>query len=290
MYDTPNRELVANQGRWMSPDPAGAGWNLYAYVTNPNSDDDPTGLDGQAGCQPGTNCQAGGIGSCSSTNTCFQPSPCSISEPCGPGSTGFGGETPFGTYTGTTSGGNGDSSTYSLTLVAGMNGPYWINNFNNLEASAGGVASEFGLLLPPDSPFALTSLTPTITFPSGPTVSRVTVPTLFERFNSFGHGWELNHPKALGVAACLTMPPGAAQDLADLKKMANGQPLPPSGNTDSTQGGSGGGAIWINNINSQRNGGQSPYGSATGAATANAVGAANRVCWFCAALHPESIE
>ena len=45
MYDTPNRELQgAQQGRWLSPDPAGAGWNQYAYVTNPNSEIDPTGL------------------------------------------------------------------------------------------------------------------------------------------------------------------------------------------------------------------------------------------------------
>ena len=46
-YDTPNREQHPNQGRWISPDPAHAGWNLYAYVTNnPLSLDDPTGLAG----------------------------------------------------------------------------------------------------------------------------------------------------------------------------------------------------------------------------------------------------
>jgi RHS repeat-associated protein len=38
MYDTPNRELQGSQqGRWLSPDPAGAGWNQYAYVTNPTA-------------------------------------------------------------------------------------------------------------------------------------------------------------------------------------------------------------------------------------------------------------
>jgi RHS repeat-associated protein len=46
-FDTPNRELSANQGRWLSPDPAGAGWNLYAYSTNPNSAIDPSGLETQ---------------------------------------------------------------------------------------------------------------------------------------------------------------------------------------------------------------------------------------------------
>lgn len=45
MMDTPNREYnSAAQGRWLSPDPVGAGWNLYAYSTNPNSYIDPSGL------------------------------------------------------------------------------------------------------------------------------------------------------------------------------------------------------------------------------------------------------
>jgi RHS repeat-associated protein len=44
LYDTPNREQAPNQGRWISPDPAGSGWNLYAYSANPNSETDPTGL------------------------------------------------------------------------------------------------------------------------------------------------------------------------------------------------------------------------------------------------------
>ena len=44
LFDTPNRELASSQGRWVSPDPAGAGWNQYAYATNPNSQIDPSGL------------------------------------------------------------------------------------------------------------------------------------------------------------------------------------------------------------------------------------------------------
>ena len=44
LFDTPNRELAQYQGRWVSPDPAGAGWNQYAYATNPLSNVDPTGL------------------------------------------------------------------------------------------------------------------------------------------------------------------------------------------------------------------------------------------------------
>jgi len=45
IFDTPNRELNASQGRWLSPDPAGQGWNLYAYVSNePLGHTDPSGL------------------------------------------------------------------------------------------------------------------------------------------------------------------------------------------------------------------------------------------------------
>jgi RHS repeat-associated protein len=43
MWDTPNREL-SMVGRWLSPDPAGVGWNQYAYPTNPHSFTDPSGL------------------------------------------------------------------------------------------------------------------------------------------------------------------------------------------------------------------------------------------------------
>jgi YD repeat-containing protein len=44
LWDTPNRELAVS-GRWLSPDPAGAGWNQYAYATNPLALIDPLGLD-----------------------------------------------------------------------------------------------------------------------------------------------------------------------------------------------------------------------------------------------------
>jgi RHS repeat-associated protein len=44
LFDTPNREFAQYQGRWISPDPAGAGWNQYTYSTNPNSNIDPAGL------------------------------------------------------------------------------------------------------------------------------------------------------------------------------------------------------------------------------------------------------
>jgi hypothetical protein len=45
IYDTPNRELLRNSGRWLSPDPAHASWNAYSYPTDPNTGIDPSGLD-----------------------------------------------------------------------------------------------------------------------------------------------------------------------------------------------------------------------------------------------------
>jgi hypothetical protein len=45
LFDTPNWEFAqSDQGRFLSPDPAGSGWNQYAYPANPNSASDPSGL------------------------------------------------------------------------------------------------------------------------------------------------------------------------------------------------------------------------------------------------------
>lgn len=68
MWDTPNRELSI-VGRWLSPDPAGYGWNQYAYVTNPNSLNDPLGLspggpNGPACLARGRGAQAAASGGC----------------------------------------------------------------------------------------------------------------------------------------------------------------------------------------------------------------------------------
>jgi RHS repeat-associated protein len=61
LYDTPNRNLNPSQGRWLSPDPAGSGWNQYAYGTNPNIEIDPTGLNVMHGCFPPCDGGDGGL-------------------------------------------------------------------------------------------------------------------------------------------------------------------------------------------------------------------------------------
>jgi len=59
-YDTPNRELNPNQGRWISPDPVHSGWNAYSYTTNPLGAIDPGGLSATAA--PLCNCGSFGDG------------------------------------------------------------------------------------------------------------------------------------------------------------------------------------------------------------------------------------
>ena len=63
LLDAPNRELAQYQGRWLSPDPAGTGWNQYAYPTNPNSQIDPSGLECLIDCDDPGGWGFGGGGS-----------------------------------------------------------------------------------------------------------------------------------------------------------------------------------------------------------------------------------
>lgn len=61
MNNMPAREFSgAEQGRFYSPDPAGSGWNQYAYPTNPNSSSDPSGLDACKKQPPGGGCNFAG--------------------------------------------------------------------------------------------------------------------------------------------------------------------------------------------------------------------------------------
>jgi RHS repeat-associated protein len=80
IFNTPNRELGASQGRWFSPDPAQSGWNPYAYAPNPNSMIDPSGLSAKPLCAA-----AGRVG--------LRPAGCNgvdPGDPDGPGDAGDG--------------------------------------------------------------------------------------------------------------------------------------------------------------------------------------------------------
>ena len=96
-YDTPNRELSI-VGRWINPDPAGAGWNQYAYATNPNTFIDPTGMNLCVGniatCFQGSGFR-GNPGPGQSAATGSDPFFGSASSPVG------GDSNPSGEYTGT---------------------------------------------------------------------------------------------------------------------------------------------------------------------------------------------
>src|SRR5205823_7672476 len=80
LFDTPNRELHPNQGRWISPGPAGLAaanpshpqsWNRYAYVGNrPLGAVDATGLFQGGPCGSFQDCNP-----CASLGT-FGPCPC----------------------------------------------------------------------------------------------------------------------------------------------------------------------------------------------------------------------
>ena len=97
-YDFPARSIQTNQGRWISPDPAGLdavnpadpqSWNRYSYVGNrPLNTVDPSGL---YPCNPFTKDDAcdpiGGPDPCAFDITCFPP-PC---PDCGGGGGGGGG-------------------------------------------------------------------------------------------------------------------------------------------------------------------------------------------------------
>ncbi|MGB6476516.1 MAG: hypothetical protein WBF04_20890 [Candidatus Sulfotelmatobacter sp.] len=89
LWDTPNRELGTVPARWLSPDPAQSGWNPYAYVSNPNSMTDPSGL---GFCPVIVSCGGGGGGGLdgSSGSDVWFGGPGSGAGPYAPGAgTGF---------------------------------------------------------------------------------------------------------------------------------------------------------------------------------------------------------
>jgi len=125
LWDTPNRELAQAQGRWVSPDPAGASWNAYAYVTNPNIETDRTGLycdlqQAAEGCGLGGFFNEQGVGLGVSTYSSwdgFYP---------GAFEGQWTGEGIFGTV-GADSGDTTGSNSWSWTVTPGEFGPNAIN-------------------------------------------------------------------------------------------------------------------------------------------------------------------
>ena len=105
MFDADNRELSTAAGRWLSPDPAHAGWNQYAYPTNPNSFVDPAGLDGCTWDDSTNTLTCGGDTSpgcvAEGTEGCIPPPCSSTPEGC------TGGNPPPGTQPPPSGGGGG---------------------------------------------------------------------------------------------------------------------------------------------------------------------------------------
>lgn len=150
IWDTANREL-SYVGRWLSPDPAGFGWNQYAYPTNPNSFGDPSGL--RAGCDTLAGCKYpespnGGV--CDSDF-----GDCNFGAPV------FGGAIYSGSLAWASDGpapvsgsvgadNNGALQNGALQLVNGVNGYVFVNPNNGQEVSSA-AAAELGYLSPPDT-------------------------------------------------------------------------------------------------------------------------------------------
>jgi RHS repeat-associated protein len=230
--DTPNRQFQrSGEGRWMSPDPAGAGWNLYAYATNPNSFTDPSGLDIRQPC--GTWCgafndpwnTAGGAGSWGSGSSAEGNPGSQMSA-----ATGYDGQyayNPYGRYTGLVPGAD-DGAAYDYQLVLGANGPQWINNLNGMNVAASDALIEMGLVLPMPFGYLPLPVLPSTVIPTStgrlqktigpapkqpsPKSTRVTASCMTGRLidNFGGPGGSLTLTTVLNVAAVAVLKPAVA--------------------------------------------------------------------------------
>lgn len=189
LYDTDNRELNQLQGRWLTPDPARFGWNLYAYPTNPNSETDPTGLrpmscleDVQGDCMHQLTSTDPMAGACNATID-YGSAPCSLlgsgeaNIVCPNGNCSVFNQTFTGKYGG------------SFSLLAGTNGLVWMNNYNGMDLSDAG-AAEAGL----DNPVSLQSL------PDNPNDLRLITKTDYCKGGDRTIEYWLEHPKSGALA------------------------------------------------------------------------------------------
>jgi RHS repeat-associated protein len=196
LFDTPNREFAqSDQGRWLSPDPAGSGWNQYAYVTNPNSGTDPSGLCPWCGVGAGSG-QGGGLGG-SFNGLC--PIGDGVSVPCGTNSCNIsldGMPVPCG------SGllGSGESYTTIITtpkgtqygLDAGGN----VTNLSSLGGDALGQSDIDELGLPAADAFNNYSLGPAAAANNGPTNSATPPPCQAKILNATNNRFGTNYTDA----------------------------------------------------------------------------------------------
>jgi RHS repeat-associated protein len=140
LFDTPNREL-SFVGRWINPDPAAVGHNLYAYPTNPNGLIDPSGLcpPGQVSC--GGSHGPGGVGCTDRQN----PNPTCGNSPNEPTGLGYFTDTPGGCAAGCTYGGatdaagtvGADDDAIDIGLTLNSSSGTWTDQFGNIYDSDG---------------------------------------------------------------------------------------------------------------------------------------------------------
>jgi RHS repeat-associated protein len=260
IFDTPNRELNASQGRWLSPDPAGSGWNQYAYVLNPLSLTDTTGLRPGPGSPCGTY-EWGGSGNCDFVVD-GQEAPSWLGQGILSSGAGFQCLDSNCSGYGTQWKLNSSGQEYMLNIGS-------IQTFTVLDSWLNGDGGPAALLRDFSNwadlgPIDLYGLSPLALSPGPPVLwLGVDRSTWLQRAVDRGDQWwstfEQQHSRALGYYMCLTVP-----DMADF-----GAQLHASDNSDGGEGG-GGTAIWVFNVNTSRNGGQSPSGDVGGAAKLNA--------------------
>lgn len=129
-WDAVARELAVFS-RWLSPDPAGQGWNQYAYESNPNSVNDPLGLGGGA-------CLAKGpVGVHPNTSGSCYPEPFGGD---GGGGQGAGGQDDTGLYFGST-------ACQCSNLIQDVEGDYYQTYYTESFFGGGGAAAAGGDLV-----------------------------------------------------------------------------------------------------------------------------------------------
>jgi RHS repeat-associated protein len=248
-YDTQNRELHPNQGRWISPDPLRLdaadptnpqSWNLYAYtLNNPLSYVDPTGL------------------FCVWDNGSYD----SADDPF------TGSEKKCKAKGGTWLAGTPDMWVPNAADWSGQQTAEFAAYAQAINPSVADFGTPTGK--PDVSALDLGSVIPdfvsTLNFNSKAPVDWVEVDrrSWWTRMGDEITNWVL-YSRSSDAVACATAS-DATNDIREAKNILEGTKPVPSDEGHPE----GGGAIWITNVNSQRHGGYSTVGSASGASQAS---------------------